>query len=134
MSCVPRSLTTPTSAMRGRERALAPGGDLVHVAEFAGFDPLPQGLQGRIEPLDVADGADKVLGLERVDEALAGFRAGGDRLLDEGVDAGFGQGQSDLLVEAGRDGSDGHVDAGPAISSSTEDSTFSRPATPCGSP
>ena len=49
-----------------RERALAAGDHLEHLAELAVLQPGPQVLQGRVEALDVADGPDQAGGLERV--------------------------------------------------------------------
>ena len=84
---------------------------LVEGAQFAGLEVLAQGLQGGVVALDVPDAADHPGLVERPGQLEAAGDVVGERLLDQGVHAGRGQGQPELAVEAGRGGHDAHVDA-----------------------
>ena len=95
-----------------RERALAPGDDLVDVAQLARLQPAAQALQRRVVPLDVADAGDQALGLERVDQParrlhrLARAASRSARRTPASASS-----QADLLVQRGRAGDDRVVDA-----------------------
>ncbi|GAA2743635.1 hypothetical protein GCM10009868_18180 [Terrabacter aerolatus] len=94
------------------ERALTPRRHLVDASELAPFDARTGTLEGRVVALNVADGAHQASGLESVCEELGGGDVGRQRLLDEGVDAGRSERQTDFLVIDGRHGHDAVVDAG----------------------
>ena len=94
-----------------RERALAPGGDLIDLADQPVLDALPRALQGGVEALDVADAADELLGGEQVAQLGRLGRGRCDRLLDQGVDAALGERAPELQVVDGRRGDHDVVDA-----------------------
>lgn len=94
-----------------REGALAAGDDLVDVAQLAGLQAGAEREQGGVAAFDVADAGDQAAPLEGVDEAAGALDGVGERLLDEGADAGVGELEADLLVQRGRAGHDGVVDA-----------------------
>ena len=94
-----------------RERALTAGGHLVDRAEVAVLQPGAQRLQRRVVALDVADGTDEAARGEGVGEAGGRSDVGCERLLDDGVHAGLGQGEPDLLVVRRRHGDHAVVDA-----------------------
>ena len=97
--------------MRGRERALTPGGHLVDSAQVAGLEAGAGRLQRRVVALDVTDRPDQALGGERIGQLACGRGVHSQRLLDHGVHAGLGQGQADLLVVDRRDGNHAVVEA-----------------------
>src|SRR5690606_26130434 len=82
----------------GRERALAARRDLIDVAEITVLDPLSKALERRVVALDVTDCPSEAASFECVDEAMTGGRVGSDGLLDECMDACFGEFQPDLFV------------------------------------
>ncbi len=57
------------------------------------------------------DGADQPAGDERLGESARALAVGGERLLDQGVDAGLGEREADLLVVGRRDRHDAVVEA-----------------------
>ncbi len=112
MSCVARSMHHAHVGDAVRERALPPGDDLVDLAQLAGLQPGTQALQRRVVPLDVPDAGDQARGLERVDQPARGRPT--DWASGFSISAPTplcGQLQADLLVQRGRAGDHGVVDA-----------------------
>ena len=105
-------MPTPTSAMRAGNVLWRRVGDLVDLADVAVGEPAPQLLERRVEPLDVPDGADQAARGERLSHPAARLGRVRDGLLDEGVDAGIGEGHGGVEVVARGHGDDGEVDAG----------------------
>ena len=83
----------------GGEGPLPTGGHLIDLAELAGLDASSSMLKGRVVPLDMTDGTDESLGLERLGKPCRGGSVLGQRLFDEGMNPGVGQGHADALVK-----------------------------------
>jgi hypothetical protein len=96
-----------------RERALPAGDHLEDLAQLARLQTGTQGAQRRVAALDVPDARDQTAGLEGLDQTAGAFDRVGDRLLDQGADAGLGELQADFLVQRGGAGHHGVVDAEP---------------------
>ena len=131
----PRSLTTPTSAIRAGNGPCRRVIDLVDLAELAGLQPRRAAAAA---PGCTARCARRRRPGPRPRTPRASFsRRRGvlrQRLLDQGVHAGLGQRQPDLLVVDRRHRDHAVVDPGLDQLPRRDSSTGRPPATPCGSP
>ena len=93
------------------EAALSPGDDLVDLAQLAVGDALAHLLQRRVVPLDVADSTHQTRLLVSGGDLLGLTDVEGQRLLDQGVDPGLGQGHRHIPMELGGHRHDRVVDA-----------------------
>lgn len=77
----------------------------------------------------MTDAGHQAARLEGVDEAAGALDGVGERLLDQGADPGVGELEADLLVQRGRAGHDGVVDAeGDELLDGGEDGSALGPA------
>ena len=87
-----------------REGTLAAGDDLEDAPQVALGDHRSGPLQRGVVALDMTDGPDEPSRTERLGESSSAGGVRGERLLQHGVHARFGQHQADLLVQTGRGG------------------------------
>jgi hypothetical protein len=104
-------LDDPDVLDAGRERAEALRGDQEGLADLAIEDPTAKFDERRVAALDVPHGSSHACGLDHADDGCGSVSVGGQRLLDQDVDARAGEAFDDALVVLRGNGDDREVRA-----------------------